>query len=76
MVTLRYHGLSPIDTARKNIKVYEVTSRDRYCYVKKKNNFNSRILRWIPSRRGIFFEKVRKTEEVESIFIYFFVGIG
>lgn len=42
----------------------------------KKPNFNSRILRWIPSRRGIFFEKVRKTEEVESIFIYFFVGIG
>lgn len=106
MVTLRSHGLSPIDTARqsptvehakvrrsegppfvyaplyseverKNIKVYDVTSRDRYCYVNN-NNFISRILRWIglPSRRGIFFEKVRKTEEVESIFVYLFVGIG
>lgn len=63
------------EVARKNIKVYEVTSRDRYCYVKN-NKFNSRILRWIPSRREIFFEKVRKTEEVESIFVYFFVGIG
>lgn len=63
------------EVERKNIKVYDVTSRDRYCYVNN-NNFNSRILRWIPSRRGIFFEKVRKTEEVESIFVYLLVGIG